>query len=75
MYIKKVKEIPTEGSFVAVWIYQGKPYAGNFTCEDGTYYDDDDLGGVCSVNTLEWLNQDDKNYFIAQEYKNASTRS
>tara|TARA_R110000772_G_scaffold16184_1_gene46211 strand:+ start:1643 stop:1861 length:219 start_codon:yes stop_codon:yes gene_type:complete len=71
MYIKKVKEIPTEGQFVVVWIYEGAVWSSTYCHSDGELHDID-TKEVMDNEMYEWLEEDDKEYFIAQEYKNAN---
>tara|TARA_R110000787_G_scaffold5761_3_gene20745 strand:- start:1113 stop:1328 length:216 start_codon:yes stop_codon:yes gene_type:complete len=70
MYIKKVKEMPTEGQFTAIWIFEGKVYSSNYNYVKGMLIDMEE--GWVTSEARKWLEEDDKEYFIAQEYKNAN---
>jgi len=74
MYIKKVKEMPTEGQFVITWIWEGVVWSGTYAWIQGILYDLT-FDEPASDDVLEWAQDETKDYFIAQEYKNASTRS
>ena len=71
MYIKKVKEMPTEGQFIVAWTYEGAAWSGMFAYGPNGLQDLD-TGEVADRVTHDWLHEDNKDYFIAQEYKNAN---
>ena len=63
--------MPTDGQFIVAWTFEGTAWSGTFKYDNGRLFDID-VGDFADRETTEWLNQDDKNYFIAQEYKNAN---